>query len=155
MALVAAAGGRLGRLHPGRLRVGLGDPALGQSQVGTPFGRAAGHGAGRPGLPLDPLGRGRLAARLCCLTATFFFNDLTMGPAWASCADIGERYAGTLSGAMNMIRALAGAAGAALAGSLFHRGRPELVFVIFAGVYMLAALCWLKVDVTKRLADSE
>jgi len=31
------------------------------------------------------------------LTATFFFNDLSMGPAWASCADIGERFAGTLS----------------------------------------------------------
>jgi sugar phosphate permease len=88
------------------------------------------------------------------LTATFFGNDLSMGPAWASCADIGERYAGTLSGAMNMIGALAGACGTALAGALFRRGRPELVFLIFSGVYMLAALCWLKVDVTKRLAEA-
>ena len=39
------------------------------------------------------------------LTATFFFNDLTMGPAWAACADIGERFAGTLSGTMNTISA--------------------------------------------------
>jgi len=88
------------------------------------------------------------------LTATFFFSDLCMGPAWASCADIGERYAGTLSGAMNMVGALAGASGAAMAGFLFRRGRPELVFLIFSGVYMLAALCWLKVDAKKRLADA-
>ena len=27
-----------------------------------------------------------------------------------------------------------------------------MVFIIFAGVYLLAALCWLGVDVTKRLA---
>ena len=33
----------------------------------------------------------------------FFCNDLTMGPAWAACADIAERCAGTLSGAMNML----------------------------------------------------
>ncbi len=88
------------------------------------------------------------------LTLTFFGNDLSMGPAWASCADIGERYTGTLSGAMNMVSALAGACGTALAGYLFRQGHPELVFIIFAGVYVLAALCWLGVDVTRRLADA-
>ena len=54
---------------------------------------------------------------------------------------------------MNMVSALAGAGGTALAGYLFRQGRPELVFVIFAGVYVLAALCWLGVDVTRRLSD--
>jgi MFS family permease len=87
------------------------------------------------------------------LTATFFFSDLCMGPAWAACADIGERYAGTMSGAMNMMGSLAGACGAAMAGALFHRDQPHLVFLIFSGVYMMAALCWLLVDVTKRLAN--
>ncbi len=87
------------------------------------------------------------------LTATFFFNDLSMGPAWAACADIGERFAGTLSGTMNTISAVAGAAGAAMAGYLFRAGHPELVFMIFAAVYVLAASCWLGVDVTHRLAD--
>ena len=88
------------------------------------------------------------------LTASFSFNDLTMGPAWAACADIGERFAGTLSGAMNMISALAGGCGALMVGYLFDRGRPELVFLIFAGVYVLAAICWLGVDVTRRLTDA-
>jgi sugar phosphate permease len=84
-------------------------------------------------------------------SAWFFFSDANMGPAWASCADVGERYAGTLSGAMNMMGAFAGAVGMSGAGALFHRGRDETVFAVFACSYGLAALCWLAVDVTKPL----
>jgi MFS transporter, ACS family, glucarate transporter len=87
------------------------------------------------------------------LTAAFALNDLTMGPAWAACADIGERYAGTLSGAMNALSALAGGLGAVMVGYLFDLGRPDLVFTIFAGAFALASLCWLGVDVTQRLTD--
>ena len=74
-----------------------------------------------------------------------------IGPAWASCADVGERYAGTLSGTMNMTGAFAGAAGVAMAGRLLHTGHSQLMFVIFACSYGMAALCWLLVDVTKPL----
>jgi sugar phosphate permease len=84
-------------------------------------------------------------------SAWFFFNDATMGPAWASCADVGERYAGTLSGAMNMTGAFFGAVGMAIAGRLLHRDRDDLVFILFACSYSLAALCWLAVDVAKPL----
>jgi MFS transporter, ACS family, glucarate transporter len=87
------------------------------------------------------------------LTAAFALNDLTMGPAWAACADIGERFAGTLSGAMNMLSALAGGLGAVMVGYLFDLRRPDLVFTIFAGAFALASLCWLGVDVTQRLSD--
>ena len=83
-----------------------------------------------------------------------FCNDLTMGPAWACCADIGERYAGTLSGAMNMIGAFGGAAGMVLAGALLQRGQAWLMFLLFACSYGLAAVCWLLVDVTKPLTES-
>jgi MFS family permease len=85
-------------------------------------------------------------------SAMFFFNDATMGPAWASCADVGERHAGTLSGAMNMTGAFFGAAGMAFAGAFFRRGWDEPVFIAFACSYALASLCWLAVDVTKPLA---
>jgi sugar phosphate permease len=90
-----------------------------------------------------------------CLSVWFFCNDLTMGPAWASCADIGGRFAGTVSGAMNMTGALAGAAGMALAGALLRRGQAELMFLGFACSYGAAALCWLLVDVTKPLAQND
>jgi sugar phosphate permease len=93
-------------------------------------------------------GVGLLAA---LFSAWFFFSDGNMGPSWAACADVGERYAGTLSGAMNMIGAFAGAAGMAFAGRLFHRGLDDTVFVVFACSYGLASLCWLAVDVTKPL----
>jgi sugar phosphate permease len=83
--------------------------------------------------------------------AWFFFNDATMGPAWASCADVGEHYAGTLSGAMNMTGAFLGALGVATAGRLLHRGLDGPMFVLFACSYLLAALCWLAIDVTRPL----
>lgn len=101
------------------------------------------------------------------LSLTFFCNDLAMGPAWASCADIGERYAGTLGGAMNTIGNLGGALGAQVAGRLMgyeltlHLGAwegtvlvgNELVFYIFAGSFWLGSLCWLGVDVTRPLTS--
>ena len=83
--------------------------------------------------------------------AWMMFADGIMGPGWASSADIGERYAGTLSGAMNMTGAFMGAAGAALAGRLLDAGAYGVLFSMFAVSYALAALCWLVVDVTKPL----
>jgi MFS family permease len=86
------------------------------------------------------------------LSTAFFFNDLNMAPAWAACADIGERHAGTVSGLMNMMGGgFAGAAGTAFAGFLFRRDLDVWVFVVFAGSYVLAALAWLLVDVTHPL----
>lgn len=105
-----------------------------------------------------------LTALAVLLSLTFFCNDLAMGPAWACCADIGDRYAGTLGGAMNMVGNLGGALGAVIAGSLLGQvfavpfGPPgrtvagnDLVFVVFAGSFWLAALCWLGVDATRPL----
>jgi nitrate/nitrite transporter NarK len=95
-----------------------------------------------------------LLAFLLCLV--FVANDLAMGPAWASCADIGERAAGTLGGAMNMMSNIAGAVSALVIGSLFEHGRPSWVFLIFACCYAMATLCWLGVDASRPLtADAE
>jgi ACS family glucarate transporter-like MFS transporter len=87
--------------------------------------------------------------------AWFFFNDTMIGPAWASCADVGERYTGTLSGAMNMTGAFMGAVGMWLAGRWLRQGQYTLMFSIFACSYALAALFWLFVDVTKPLVPKE
>jgi len=89
-----------------------------------------------------------LAALLC---VSFFCNDLIMGPAWAACADVGERCAGTISGAMNMTGQFFGAAGMAFAGFMLQRNHSEALFLVFGCAYGLAALCWLAVDVTKPL----
>jgi ACS family glucarate transporter-like MFS transporter len=89
------------------------------------------------------------------LGAWMFFNDAMLGPAWASCADIGERHAGTLSGAMNMTGAFLGAAGMKLAGWWLDSGHYFLLFTVFACSYGLAALCWFAVDVTKPLVPPQ
>jgi sugar phosphate permease len=90
-----------------------------------------------------------------CFSAWFLFSDANMGPAWASCADVGERYAGTLSGAMNMTGAFLGAVGMALAGWLLKRGLDDAMFILFACSYAVAALCWLLVDVTRPLVPQQ
>lgn len=82
----------------------------------------------------------------------FAFSDLNMGPSWAACVDVGERYAATVSGAMNMAGAFAGAIGAALAGRLL--GEPPRLFFIFACSYGLGAICWLLVDVSRPMTSS-
>ena len=87
------------------------------------------------------------------LSSSFFFNDMNIGPAWAACADVGEHYAGTISGAMNMIGQFAGAAGMAFAGAMLYRGQSELLFIVFACSYAAAACCWLAIDVSKPLRE--
>ena len=96
---------------------------------------------------------------------TFFSNDLAMGPAWAAASDIGERHAGTLAGAMNMIASLMSALAAVVASQFFHAANVAakagdlaghhrlmtLPFVLFAASYWLGALCWLRVDVTDTI----
>jgi MFS family permease len=104
---------------------------------------------------LSTLGTQEVWPLALAFSAWLFFNDAAMGPAWASCADVGERYAGTLSGAMNMIGAFLGAAGTRFAGVLFDRGEDRVVFVVFACSYGLAALCWLMVDVAKPLVPAK
>ena len=88
---------------------------------------------------------------LLCLA--FAGNDLSMGPAWAAAADIGERYTGTLSGAMNMMASFMAAVGAILTGYLFNKGYLVLPFAIFAASYALGALCWLGIDITRPLSE--
>jgi sugar phosphate permease len=90
-----------------------------------------------------------------CFGAWFLFSDANMGPAWAACADVGERYAGTLSGAMNMTGAFLGAVGMGLAGWLLREKQYAVMFILFAASYALASLCWLLVDVTRPLVPRD
>jgi MFS transporter, ACS family, glucarate transporter len=104
-------------------------------------------------LILSPIWIGKeevwLLALAFCLA--FFCNDAIMGPAWASCADIGDRHAGALSGAMNMTGQFFAAFAMGFAGVLFKQDLDHLVFIAFACSYALAALCWLLIDVTRPL----
>ena len=110
-----------------------------------------------------------------------FFTDLSMGPAWAVCQDIGRRHAAIVAGAMNMIGALGGALANWATGFLIQRslaahaawlGVPakdlsaaqtaagelpgyHLNFLIFAGVFVVGAICWLLIDSTRPVVPEE
>ena len=77
-----------------------------------------------------------------------FFNDFVMPPAWAGCMDVGGRYAGTVSGAMNTFGSLAGAVSATFVGYLLFWTNNDwtLTFYISAGIYSIGGLCWLFLD---------
>jgi nitrate/nitrite transporter NarK len=87
-----------------------------------------------------------------------FWNDITMGAAWASCIDIGGRYAGIVSGCMNTVGNLGGAmAGYATGWILDSFGREmgwRLNFISFGLVYVMSMLLWLRFDATRPVAQS-
>ncbi|MGO9257835.1 MAG: MFS transporter [Bryobacteraceae bacterium] len=92
-----------------------------------------------------------------------FSNDLVMPGAWASAMDLGGKYCGTVSGAMNMWGNIGGALGPLVNGyilgggleiKLFHLnwalhwggGNWNLTFYIAAGVYLMGIVCWSLLD---------
>jgi MFS family permease len=87
------------------------------------------------------------------LILAFFGNDLSMAPAWAAAADIGERHTGTLAGGMNMMASFMAAIEVVAIGRLFDSHDLVLPFVLLALSYGLGALAWLEVDVSQTLAD--
>jgi ACS family glucarate transporter-like MFS transporter len=77
-----------------------------------------------------------------------FCNDMAMPGSWGACMDVGGRYAGTLSGTMNM----AGNGGGALASTVVGvmlgatNNNWNLVFYVAAAVYFMGAFFWLALD---------
>jgi ACS family glucarate transporter-like MFS transporter len=77
-----------------------------------------------------------------------FFNDVTMPAAWAGTMDIGGRYAGTVSGAMNMMGSIAGAFSVTVVAYILTWTNNDwtLTFMISSGIYLVGAVCWLFLD---------
>jgi MFS family permease len=90
-----------------------------------------------------------------------FWNDMTMGSAWASCLDIGKRYAAIVAGCMNTIGNLGGAVAGYATGLILELNRDNVQtgwtinFLIFGGVYVVATLLWLRFDSTKPVVPDE
>jgi MFS family permease len=79
-----------------------------------------------------------------------FWNDVTMPPAWTAVMDIGGKYAGTVSGSMNMMGNLAGFVAPAVGGWLIHdfmdRSGYNSFIWLMAAVYVGGAVCWRFID---------
>jgi MFS family permease len=103
------------------------------------------------------------------LALAAFWNDITMGSAWASCLDIGKRYSGIVAGCMNTVGNLGGALAGIATGRILdwhtssltpgtaaynaakHQGWTLNIF-LFGMAYVIAVICWLNFDATKPVA---
>lgn len=93
-------------------------------------------------------------AAILAISMASFSNDLVMAGAWSSTMDIGGKYAGTVSGAMNMFGNFAGIAKPLLVGYLLEQttkptmpsGNWNLTFYISAAIYSGGIFCWLAMD---------
>ena len=79
---------------------------------------------------------------IACLTASLFFLELVISPAWAVPMDVGGEYSGTVSGVMNMAGSLAASVSPIVFGFLVQRGRWVAPFYVSAGVLVTGALIW-------------
>lgn len=85
-----------------------------------------------------------------------FCNDMTMPGSWSACMDIGGKYAGTVSGSMNMMGNFGGMAGPWVVGKILVATTVltaagatknwELVFAVSSVIYFLGAFFWLFID---------
>jgi ACS family glucarate transporter-like MFS transporter len=77
-----------------------------------------------------------------------FCNDLVMPHAWASAMDIGGKYAGTLSGAMNFWGNVGGGLGPLMIGYIlaWTNNNWNLTFYVSAAIYFMGSLFWLLLD---------
>ena len=85
-----------------------------------------------------------------------FMNDLIMAPAWAVCQDIGQEYAATVSGTMNMVGNLFGAVSGILVTGLILKHFPGTngivyLFGLYACVYFLGCGLWMLIDASKPI----
>jgi ACS family glucarate transporter-like MFS transporter len=86
-----------------------------------------------------------------------FSNDLVMPGSWGACMDIGGKYAGTVSGAMNMMGNLGGAASPTIIGYMLRwtRNNWDMTFYVSAAVYAMAVVLWRFLDPVTPLETQE
>jgi MFS transporter, ACS family, glucarate transporter len=77
-----------------------------------------------------------------------FCNDLVMPGSWGACMDVGGKYAGTLSGTMNMMGNLGGAVSPTAIGFILRstHNNWDATFYVSAAVYFCGSFFWLLMD---------
>ena len=92
---------------------------------------------------------------MCAIGLASFCNDLTMPGSWSACMDVGGRYAGTLSGSMNMMGSVAAGIAPLVTGILLDYSNRDwtVTFWISGVIYFLGGLCWLWLDPVTPIAE--
>lgn len=88
------------------------------------------------------------SAAMAAIAAASFCNDLVMPHAWGAAMDIGGRYAGTLSGAMNFWGNVGGGLGPFMIGYFLSwtNNNWNFTFYVSAAIYFMGLLFWLFLD---------
>jgi MFS transporter, ACS family, glucarate transporter len=86
-----------------------------------------------------------------------FANDLVMPGSWGACMDVGGRYAGTLSGTMNMMGNIGGAVSPMAIGYMLRwtNHNWDITFYVSAAVYFMGSFFWLLMDPVTPLDEEE
>jgi MFS family permease len=86
-----------------------------------------------------------------------FSNDLVMPGSWGACMDVGGKYAGTLSGAMNMMGNFGGVVSPVVIGYILQNtgGNWDITFYVSAAVYFMGVFCWLFLDSVTPIDQTE
>jgi len=92
---------------------------------------------------------------ILALSFSFAVSDFMLPNCWAVCLDIGKRYAGTVSGSMNMAGQMGSTIAAAAYGGLVEKHGWNLPLVGLAVFTFISALLWLVIDPTKLLVPEE
>jgi ACS family glucarate transporter-like MFS transporter len=103
---------------------------------------------GAGGFLMLATGMSGINATMAMMAIACFCNDLVMPHAWASCMDVGGRYAASVAGTMNLMGNLAGASSTMIGGFLLSQagGDWNQFIRLLAIVYFLGVPCWLLID---------
>lgn len=93
------------------------------------------------------------ALAVMCIALSSFCNDFAMPPSWAAAMDIGGKYSGTLSGAMNSWGNLGGAVAPTVIGYVLAASGSDwnLTFYMSGVVYLAGVPCWLWLDSSRGM----
>lgn len=77
-----------------------------------------------------------------CLTFSFFFLDMVLGPSWAVAMDVGGEFSGTVSSIMNSAGAFGASVSPIVFGFFIQRGSWIAPFLVTAGLLAVGGLVW-------------
>ncbi len=90
------------------------------------------------------------------LSLAFGVIDLMLPSAWAVCMDVGRKFSGAISGAMNTAGNLGGFVSASLFGYLVKAtGNYNFPLFVISGMLIISALLFLRIDASRPLITEE
>jgi len=88
---------------------------------------------------------------VACYCVAFFGLEWTVGISWAVTLDIGGDYAGSVSAVMNMLGNIGGAVAATVVTYTAARYGWNVPFLMTAGLCLIAAVLYLKIDASRKV----